>query len=385
VIAEAAAADRARDVRVEARAWCRSGIIDESTYGAILESYPDDRSRVGGAFRALLFLFTAVAVVSLFGALAVAELPMGLLLALTAAGCAAATEIQMGKLRRARSGSEEATALLAVVFAAAVAGWLLDGIGGDSDLRVVAAVAAVASLLGVSRWGVPLLGALASAFAFLALVWWSGARIGWIVLAVLLVPPLLRGSVSPALAPSQRRACDAALVTALLALYVALHVGSFDARLLETELLFGTTDEAPAWLGRPIFVLATALVPALVLLAGIRWKRPILLRSGLALSVASLVTLRFYVHVAPLWVVLVVSGGVALALAMLVHRYLASGPGKERHGFTAEPVLDRRDAAAALELGMTASLAPAAPAASESPRFRGGGGEFGGGGASGSF
>jgi hypothetical protein len=246
-------------------------------------------------------------------------------------------------------------------------------------------VTGVASTLAAWRWGVPALGTVAAASAFLMLAWWPGARIAWILLGAVLVLPLLRGSVSARLAPSHRQACDTALVTVLLALYVALHLGSFDSGLLEAELWAGFHGVDTVRSMRWFFVFATAAMPVSLLLSGLWSRRPLLLRSGIVFSVASLITLRLYVHVAPLWVVLAISGGIAVALAMLLYRYLRSGPGSERHGFTAEPVAERRSPAAVLEVGLAAGLAPASPEKGDEARFRGGGGEFGGGGASSTY
>ncbi len=73
-----------------------------------------------------------------------------------------------------------------------------------------------------------------------------------------------------------------------------------------------------------------------------------------------MVTLRFYVHVAPFWVVLTVSGVASLAVALILRRYLGSGPGGERHGFTAEPLYESMARTHVLEMGMAAALEPGA-------------------------
>lgn len=379
--------ERHDEVRRAARGWRRAGILDAERLETILELYPDDRTRVGAAFRVLLFVFALVAVLSAVGLLALVEPPTGLLLVLTAGGCIAATEIQVGRYKRSRSGAEEATALLSVLFAAATWGYFVVEGGADDSFtwRSTLFVVALASTGSVFRWGVPALGSLAAASAFSILSFWSGARVAWILLALALAVPLVRGSVSGRLAPSHRRGCDYAAVVVLLALYSALHLGSYDLALLETDLFSGwRREDAPPAL-RSFFVLATALMPAVLLAAGVHLRRPLLLRSGIVFAVASLVTLRFYVHVAPLWVVLLAAGGAAVALALSVHRYLASGPGKERYGFTAEPLFEGRSPAAVLEAGMSAALAPPAADRGGENVFRGGGGEFGGGGASGSY
>jgi len=77
-------------------------------------------------------------------------------------------------------------------------------------------------------------------------------------------------------------------------------------------------------------------------------------------------------------------GVLLMGLALVVRRWLLSGPGGERNGFTPLRVLSKDRAAVAM-LGMaSAAFKPAAPAPSAPPpEF--GGGRSGGGGASGSF
>jgi uncharacterized membrane protein YgcG len=100
---------------------------------------------------------------------------------------------------------------------------------------------------------------------------------------------------------------------------------------------------------------------------------------------ASLVTLRFYVHVAPLWTVLILGGAAALALAAALRRYLDAGAGRERRGLTADALFTEGDGRGALELAAAAvSLSPDARPAT-APGFEPGGGRYGGGGASGRY
>jgi uncharacterized membrane protein YgcG len=74
-----------------------------------------------------------------------------------------------------------------------------------------------------------------------------------------------------------------------------------------------------------------------------------------------------------------------LAAALALRRLLESGPDHERGGFTARPLDAASGGARALELAAT--LAAFAPEARSAPpaTFRGGGGDFGGGGASGDW
>jgi hypothetical protein len=380
------AADRAQDVRSAVHSWRDAGAIDAGTLDAVLKMYPDDRSRLRPAFRVLLFVFTLVAVGSAFALLALIGVPPGILLYVFALASIGLTEVQIGQLRRSGAGAEEATALLAWAFAISAVAWSL-GESGDFGWRMQSAAAAALAVACAWRWGLSVFGLIAAACLFLAMAFWSGARTAWVVTAIVLVAPLLSASVSPRLAPSHRRAADAALVTVLAALYFAVHLGAFDAGLLEHSMFYGSYAGAAPRSGRSLHILGTALVPLFVLGGGIVFRRPLLLRMGVLFGVASLVTLRYYVHVAPLWVVLIACGGAAVAIGMILNRYLVNGAGRERHGFTSERLFTSDSRARALEAGLGMAIAPG-PAATESPGrpgFEGAGGEFGGGGASGRY
>ena len=381
------AADRSEDVRAASRAWNSAGTIDDKTLDAIQKEYPDDRSRVKPAFRVLLFLFTFVAAGSAFAVLEFNEVPMGALLFLAALGSIALTEVQIGELRRSSAGAEEATALLSFWFSIAALGWVFEDASGDFPWRFLCVAAAVLAAVAGWRWGLSIFGALAAVCVFLALSFWSGARTSWVLAALAVLTPLLSASVSPRLAPSHRRAADAALVTVLAALYLAVHLGAYDRGLLERGSFFGSFEAATDRPGRSLHIVGTAVVPLFLLAGGVFLRRPLLLRMGVVLGIASLVTLRFYVHVAPLWIVLLASGGAAVAVGMLLNRYLASGPGGERHGFTAEPLFGEGSRARVIEAGLGMALAPGSTPSGTSakPGFEGAGGGFGGGGASGKF
>jgi uncharacterized membrane protein YgcG len=93
-----------------------------------------------------------------------------------------------------------------------------------------------------------------------------------------------------------------------------------------------------------------------------------------------------YVHVAPPWVVLSGAGALLLVSGWGLHRFLDSGAGAERAGYTAASFGGKSDRHQAAEiLASVARFTPGASATENKPGFEGGGGEFGGGGASGKF
>ena len=109
---------------------------------------------------------------------------------------------------------------------------------------------------------------------------------------------------------------------------------------------------------RTAFGFATALVPLLTLAWGVRTRRRWLIALGALGIVASLVTLRHYVHVAPLWVVLIASGAATLAVAAALRRYLESGPGRRAGRADGGPAVRGERRPSVLEI----AVAPSTPA-----------------------
>ena len=387
-----AAADRGQEVRDAARAWQARGALDAAGLATVESLYPDDRRRLGPVFRVLVFGFTVVVTSALFGLLGLAVSGTGdrgfaPLLTLWGLALVAATELQVGPGRRRQGGTEAATALLGVShlvlglsWSLSLAAGLREGAALDAGLAVTLVVCAAAAW----RWGYTLFAVAAAAAAFVLAARTPAGRAIWVVAGALLALLLAEAGDSAALPPAHRRAARAMAVVSLVFLYCGVHIGSWDGRTVEqiAERGGGEPPAAVRW----VFAVGTAIVPLLVVAWGLRRRRRWLIATGVAGIVASLVTLRFYVHVAPLWSVLLASGAACLALAAALRRYLESGPGGERGGFTADPLFDDDARASALELAAgAASLTPEARVPEEQAALQPGGGRYGGGGASGTF
>jgi len=397
VRASAALAERRHEVRAAARGWKGAGGIDAATLAAIDAAYPDDRSRLGPVFRVLVFGFTVVAVTAFLGLLwlpaaSSGEGPTATLLVLFGIALAGATEVQLGAFRRRQGGTESATAFLAVSSLWGGLFWLVEiggreasvGEGGrfDSALLLLAALCGAAAY----RWGYSAFALVATIGLFLLLARVPFGRGLWVAVTALGAPVFLRASDSARLPPPHRRSCEAVAILSLVFLYAAVHLGSWDLGLVEMVSdhsgRFLSSSSPPA---RPLFAAATALVPVLALAWGVSVRRRSLINLGFVGVVASMVTLRAYVHVAPLWTALLLGGGTALGLALALRRALDSGPGRVRRGFTAEPLFADAERRSALEVAI--GLAGSSPAARpmEERGFAAGGGRSGGGGASGGF
>jgi hypothetical protein len=386
--------DRNAAVRAAAWAWAVAGAIDGAAFAAIEAAWPDDRRRVGPVFQVLLFLFTLI---SINGAVGFAWTLMesgnhsgsvlaGLLLCF-GIGLVALTQGLIGPMERAQSGIEAATSLAGLGYLIGFAGWFFSVQAGLKDESAVGAALLVGAFLlagAALGWDYPIYAGAAMAALLGSLTAVQGGRWGWILLPLLFAPFLVRGAESARLPPAQRASCLAALGVALAGLYVAVNLVSYDQRWIDLHDLLDSTKGPRRF--RLLFMAATAIVPIAYLILGLRSRRSLFLILGTATGIASLVTLRYYVHLAPLWVVLTVSGALLMAAVFALRRYLDSGPGRERHGFTAEPLFEDPGRRRLLEAGAAVlSLSPEARPLHEEPRFTGGGGEFGGGGASSDF
>jgi hypothetical protein len=394
VTPEAALADRHAAVRDAARGWRHAGAIDDTALAAIDAACPDDRRHVGPVFRVLLFLFTLVSISGATGFIAMMfgrpldALPM--LLLVFGLGLIVATETQITAMRRVLGGVEAATSLAGLGYLIGFVAWLCFEKIKMTDDRAMAAtllVAAVLLALAAWRWGYPLYAGLAMAALLGCLSFQPFGRLLWIAVPLAAALPLARLADSARLPPAHRAACAFALATGLAGLYVAVHYGSFDFGLIENfRKGWGAAPSSPNSALRKLSIAATALVPVIYLAVGIRTRRWVFLILGIGTATASLVTLRWYVHLAPLWAILTLAGIALVAAVFALRRYLDSGPGKERHGYTAEPLFDEIERRRMLEAGaVLVSLSPDARPVHEEPKFTGGGGSFGGGGSSSEF
>lgn len=399
--ADAALADRNAAVRTAARSWKKAGVIDEATLAAIEKTVPDDRVRVGPVFRVLLFLFTVLAANALFGflwllfferagstgaAIGVAAIVFGLALV-------ALTELQIGTRRRSQGGTEAAASFVALGYLLGGFAWFAFEKFPESDAIAISSMLAAATVVFAAaawRWGYPVYAGASAAALLMLVARVPAGRLLWIILPLLAAPLLLRRADSERLPPAHRDSCKAALVVSLVGLYMAVHLGSFDSGLIEAIRNFdrqpGTlpvfTSDVQRWLSAA----ATAVVPIIFLAIAVRTRRYPFLLVGLGTAAASLVTLRYYVHLGPLWAVLTVAGIALVAGVFALRRYLDSGPSRERRGFTAEPLFEDLARQRLLEVGAAvASLSPEARSMREEPRYTGGGGEFGGGGSTTEF
>jgi len=384
-----AAWDRAAEVREAAQGWLRVGAIDEPTEHAIRGAFPDPCVTPSAVWRVLTACVVAAVVVCTFQAFSIAFRPdktgYQVLFFLFAGASLVAADLLDASPRFARRGAVGAASFLGV-------GFLLVGFGlflvETLDMRFDDAIDAflIASFLAWAascwRWGSPLFAALAALSLFLSLGRLPYGRVLWVLVGAALAGVAARRLDEASWAPSHRRAAAVLVVAGVLAAYAAVNVYSLEAHLVEDLGRFAARRIVGS---RGIIVLAalaTAAVPLAVLAWAVRLRRTFLLDTGIVLLALSLVTLRHYVHLAPLWTMLILSGTALVILALAVERALRRAPAGDIAGFTADPLFsDERRQHALQVIPVVAAFTAAPGAAAQENDFTGGGGKFGGGGA----
>jgi hypothetical protein len=384
----AVAWDRAATVRAAARGWRAAGAIDEATLARIRESFPDPCVTPAAVWRVLTGGMVAAIVLCVLAALLVSfwrdEHVLQAVLFAVAAACLAGADAAEGSPRWARRGVAGVLSVLGVVLLLLGVALLASGtlrLGDDVTVDAVVLTALLACGLAAWRWGSPLFTGLAGVALLVGLARLPQPRLLWLVAGAGLMAAAAPCLDSARLAPSRRLGAAVLLAVGLGAIYVAANLYALDAGLLERLARLAPARAATSSGSRLAAALGTALIPLAVLAWGVLSRRTLLLDVGIVLLALSALTLRHYVALAPPWVMLTAGGALLAGAALLLERALTRGPGRERAGFTAEPLFADERRQRALEVaGSVAAFAPRAGAPPD-PGFSGGGGRFGGGGA----
>jgi len=377
-------------VHEAAQGWLRVGAIDEPTEHAIREAFPDPCITPSAVWRVLTACVVAAVIAFTFEAFSIAfrpsEIGHQVLLFLFAGASLASADLLEASPRFARRGAAGAASFLGTGFLLAGFGlFLVDTLKMRFDEALDAAL--VASVLAWAaacrRWGSPLFAALSAVSLFLFLGRQPYGRMLWMLVGAALAGVAARRLDEASWAPSHRRAAAVLVVAGVVAAYAAVNVYSLDRHLLEDLGRFAARRIVASQGLVVLSALATAAVPLAVLAWGARSRRTFLLDTGIVLLALSLVTLRHYVHIAPLWAMLTLSGAALVVLTLAVERALRRAPDGDIAGFTADPLFsDERRQHALQIVPVVAAFTPAGPGpAAQEKDFTGGGGKFGGGGA----
>ncbi|HEY2797016.1 MAG TPA: hypothetical protein VGK26_03940 [Thermoanaerobaculia bacterium] len=379
-------AARGAEVRDAAAAWRDAGAIDAPTLEAIRAAYPESRPELSKPWIVLIFFLVTMAVHTVsFGVFAAFRMESAAVVIFLGAVLATAADFLRGS-RFTGNGSDAAVSFWAITYLLVGIGWSLGEASHDEAATITTILVAAVAFFAAAcvRWGFAAYGTFAAASFFGLLGRFPGGRLWWVAAAAALLALAFRNLDRASLAPPHRNAVAGVFAVAAIALYVALNRVSVDQHWIEA-LLRAPSREPGTSHGalRVLSTAATALLPPAFVAWGLRARRTLILDLGLAFAAASLVTLRYYVHLAPLWLLLTAAGAVLVLGALWLNRLLRRSPGGVRGGFTADPLFSGRSEglqAAAVVAGFTASPAPA-----RSGELSTGGGRFGGGGSSGEF
>ena len=398
--AYSAAGEEALHARNLLQDWAREGLLSELQYRLMEPEAACEFRRTNIFLRLVLVLFTLIlagAAAGLFFVLFLSHessQTTGVFLLIFAALTYAAAELAVSQARLYRYGIEEALAACAV-------GFLCAGI----ETAFFSAYPRSPAMAG-AEFLVPAAGVLASlwiwhrfglAYAFFAAMlfalWlpadWTASRSAQHAIVAALYAAAL--SMVAAVRTRHRftwRDNEYSIAEALLWLGIYLAINLQLSPVSAFGHWWGVARTAPEF-GRPFYWATWGLtwcLPPVVLARGLRLKDRLVMAAGAITATLTLITNKPYLgwprHT---WDPMLL-GGLLIAAALLIRRWLARGPDGIRRGFTAQR-LSAKDkswlntSAAAFGLLTPEAITPAPPA----PGFHFGGGDSGGGGASSDF
>lgn len=387
------AADHAAELLAAARGWRAAGLIDESAASSIAAEYSTAGPRLGAIWRVLVFLCIVVGVVTAtatsFISFGLREATgVGVLLLLLGVALAGVTDIVIDRCSFQPTGAEAATSLLAVGYLCASVFVLIDDLHlrGHEALILTYPWCAAVFALAAWRWGFRLYAGAAALFILLLTLQFPGARTTLIAVAALIAAGASATRATRELTPAHREGFALVRIVALAALYAAVNYYSVDKGFLEEiGRVVGAPRHRAGEFSLLLAGLGSALYPPAILAWGLRVRDRTLIVAGIVAAALSLTTIRFYIHVAPLWLVLSAAGAVLAGTSLLLERWLRSGLDAERYGFTAAPLVDEGRRERLLPVAAALALAPQVRSVPDEQPGGGAGGAFGGGGAGGAF
>lgn len=378
---------RARDLLKD---WAGEGLLTQAQYQRMEQDTVCELRRTNIFLRLVMYLFTLIivgAAVALFFEVFLSRQESGTLLLIFAAMSYAAAEFAVARARLYRYGIEEALATCSVLFLC----YGLQATKPDGAQFLVPAVGAIAWLWIWRRFGLPyaFLGAMICVLGLPDYFTSSHSARHLIVAALYAV-----GLIAVAAARSHHRFTvlndDYSVAEAFLwlGIYLAINLQLSPMNLLGN---WWWGPRTAAEFSRPFYwttwVLIWCLPPA-VLARGVRLKDRWVIAAGAIAGILTLVTNKPYLgwpHHA--WDPMLL-GALLIAVALFLSRWLARGPSGIRHGFTARRLSGKDKQwmnAGAVGLGILSPHSFTPSPQPDSPDFRPGGGDSGGGGASSDF
>jgi hypothetical protein len=380
--------------------WAGDGSLSKEQYQRLEQDTVSDLRITNIFLRLVLFFFTMIGVaaaVALFFTIFLSrpsQQTTGIFLLIFAAVSYTAAEVAVTQARLYRYGIEEALAVCSVAFlCVGLDALFFSGFNQSSrEIQfVVPAVGAIASLWIWYRFNLWYAFPAAMIFTiFLPGYWTPSHSAQHIFISVLYAAGLI--CIAPIRSRHRFDTLEDAYSLSEAFLWLGLYL-IFNLKISAFSLLsyWGSPTRVTSASAGPFYWTTWVLIwclPPLILARGVRQKDRLIIAVGAITTVLTLVTNKPYLgwqrHT---WDPILL--GIALSgLALLLRRWLALGPGGVRHGFTAARLSGKDKHAmsvgsAVLGLVTPQSITPTPQPTN--PDFRFGGGESGGGGASGDF
>jgi hypothetical protein len=381
--------DQERDIRTArlVHDWAKSGLLSEHQRDQMLPELQVELRRTNKFLRGTLFVFGLMILQSVAGVVAFSlgasnEIAAGILCGFVAAGSFWIANALITRYHLYRFGVEEAAAIASVI------------LGGAAALLVMADVA---------DWNndIPVVTGLiaAAAIAFALFV-----RFGFVYGAVIAMVLVVSAAFIPGNSDLAHRVAAASMLTVFFALSRSArqrHGRDFPGdnyAIIEAAAWIGLylviNLQVSSWLSSPedrtpfywITYLLTWLMPAAGLWIAIHDRHRMLLDVNIVMAIVTLMTNKAYLGTPRQPYDPVAFGALLIAVAMVLRRWLASGPDGSRGGYVAERLVESEKE----RLGIVGTWSVvhqqsvAEPVTAPEPPL-GGGGRSGGAGASGNF
>ena len=381
--------------------WAGEGFLSKEQY-QLLQQETVSELRTSNIFlRLVLFLFTLISAYAAAALVSVVSRPSeqtaGVLCLIFAALCYAAAEAAASQARLYRYGIEEALAVCSVAFLCLGMQAAFFSYGHnhspkpDAAQFLVPAAGVIFSLWIWRRFGLSYAFLAAMIFALFLPGYWTSSREAQ---RAIIAGFYATGLAGIATVGSRKRfdylnkAYSVVEALLWLGIYLAINLQLWTSNL--SALGWGST-RGPSEFARPFYWGTWVLIwclPPIVLARGVRQKDRYVMVVGGVVAILTLVSNKPYLgwprHT---WDPMLL-GILLTSVAILVRRWLAAGPGGIRHGFTAARLSGKDQHWLNVGATLIAPLASQSltpdPQAS-TPDFRFGGGQSGGGGASGDF
>ena len=375
------------EVIKEAKRWLKAGFIDGPQFKTIAEAHASPFYHPNFTIRALIFIASLIGLSGVTGLLALMVLdtsPSVVSVVCLLYGLGSFILVDKAIIRNSKHYKSGLTEALIYH----VCGFVIGGLAGLVDFKTVPMLLFALVVLSITAFRyLDLLATVAAllVFSYLIFHWlfsWGGVFqqvIPFVFILVFIAVYLLAKKFKRNMELSVW-ANNLLLVESFSLLVVYLSGNYLVVRELSINMMglsLAPGEDIPFAF---VFYGFTAIIPAIYLYLGIRNKDAVPMRIGLLVVALSLFTIKYYIGFDQMETTLTVLGAGLLATGLLLFNYLKV----MRHGITREVLLSQKWAGANAE-AFIVSQTMGGNQANIDEAFRGKGGDFGGGGSSGSF